>query len=74
MTDLLTFNQEAEAVSRENGVYIPVHQLNQLARAASKATNSIVNSLPHGTYQEFDFVLELVRRSLEAGRNYKERS
>lgn len=35
MADLLTFNQEAENISRENGVYIPVHQLNQLARVAS---------------------------------------
>jgi hypothetical protein len=72
--ELPTFQAEAERVAEENGLYIPVYQLNQLTRTASKAMNTIVNSLPHGTYAEFELVLELMRRHVEYGKNVRQKA
>jgi hypothetical protein len=72
--ELPTFQAEAERVAAENGIYIPVYQLNQLTRAASKAMNTIINSLPHGTYAEFELVLELMRRHVEYGKNVRQKA
>jgi hypothetical protein len=72
--ELPTFQAEAERVAEENGLYIPVYQLNQLTRTASKAMNTIVNSLPNGTYAEFELVLELMRRHVEYGKNVRQKA
>jgi hypothetical protein len=72
--ELPTFQAEAEQIADENGLYIPVYQLNQLTRTASKAMNTIVNSLPHGTYAEFELVLELMRRHVEYGKNVRQKA
>jgi hypothetical protein len=69
--ELPTFQAEAERIAAENGLFVPVHQLNQLIRTASKAMNTIINSLPHGTYEEFELVLELLRRDIEYGKNVR---
>jgi len=71
MNQLPTYQAEAERIAAENGLYIPVYQLNQLARTASKAMNTIVNSLPHGTYAEFESVLEIMRRQVEYGKSVR---
>ena len=71
MNQLPTYQAEAERIAAENGLYIPVYQLNQLARTASKAMNTIVNGLPHGTYAEFESVLEIMRRQVEYGKSVR---
>ena len=72
MTTLPTYEEEAERLSREQGIFIPPTQLNQFSRAASKAMNAIVNALPYCTDSEYELVLELMRRTLECGKRRKE--
>lgn len=65
MTKLLTPYEEAEAIAKEHGIYVPPCKLSRITENAAKILNLLTKNNPAMTYQELLLTMDTVRNTLE---------